>query len=542
MSNASDFVIENDVLKEYKGPGGDVVIPAEVEAIHREVFRFCETIQVVYLPDCIKTIGMRAFTGSKITRINIPDNTEIDFEAFRGCSALQEIRLPANLDVIGDGAFAGCKSLTSVIFPQTIETIGAGAFDGCSSLREIMLPQSLIHLEGGAFSGCSSLREVALPSAVETIGQQCFDQCSNLEKIVLPNGLKAIGGGAFARCGNLKYVDCSDEVFRLFLDSFNAKDRLSKIYKYLTHELVTTATPDERFTKYVKRNKAKLFELILAEDNVTAIGELSNIDGILNQKTIDFMLESAISKQNVPAVTAWLLQFKTQYFPTIDAETEWNNLEIDYKKLYVVKNIDEKHVCLGKYSGTDVVVSVPETIKNKEVNTLDSTFNGYTQLQAVELPKTVEVIGRSAFEGCTGLHCITLPEKLKKIGSAAFRNCVALTEIELPKTVSLIGCSVFENCISLQKVTLSVKIKKIPMNTFNNCTALTEITLPPRCREIEFFAFTNCPNLQAIHISAELKAIDYDAFCNCPNLTINAPADSYAETYAKEHDIPFVAE
>jgi hypothetical protein len=27
MSNASDFVIENGVLKNYVGPGGDVVIP-----------------------------------------------------------------------------------------------------------------------------------------------------------------------------------------------------------------------------------------------------------------------------------------------------------------------------------------------------------------------------------------------------------------------------------------------------------------------------------------------------------------------------------
>ena len=27
MSNASDFIIENGVLKKYVGPGGDVVIP-----------------------------------------------------------------------------------------------------------------------------------------------------------------------------------------------------------------------------------------------------------------------------------------------------------------------------------------------------------------------------------------------------------------------------------------------------------------------------------------------------------------------------------
>ena len=38
MSNASDFVIENGVLKKYKGPGGNVVIPEGVTSIERGVF------------------------------------------------------------------------------------------------------------------------------------------------------------------------------------------------------------------------------------------------------------------------------------------------------------------------------------------------------------------------------------------------------------------------------------------------------------------------------------------------------------------------
>ena len=33
MSNASDFIIENGVLKKYVGPGGDVTIPEGVTSI-----------------------------------------------------------------------------------------------------------------------------------------------------------------------------------------------------------------------------------------------------------------------------------------------------------------------------------------------------------------------------------------------------------------------------------------------------------------------------------------------------------------------------
>ena len=38
MSNASDFIIENGVLKKYVGPGGDVTVPEGVTAIKDDAF------------------------------------------------------------------------------------------------------------------------------------------------------------------------------------------------------------------------------------------------------------------------------------------------------------------------------------------------------------------------------------------------------------------------------------------------------------------------------------------------------------------------
>ena len=51
-----------------------------------------------------------------------------------------------------------------------------------------------------------------------------------------------------------------------------------------------------------------------------------------------------------------------------------------------------------------------------------------------------------------------------------------------------------------------------------------------------------CTNLVKISLPSSIKAIGHEAFGSCPNLIIHAPAGSYAEQYAKEHNIPFEAE
>ena len=74
------------------------------------------------------------------------------------------------------------------------------------------------------------------------------------------------------------------------------------------------------------------------------------------------------------------------------------------------------------------------------------------------------------------------------------------------------------------------------------CENLTCVTLGANIKEIDYSAFAGCKNLKTIYIPKSVKKINVVAFFNCETLSIHAPVGSYAETYAKENNIPFVAE
>ena len=133
MSNINDFVIENGVLKEYQGQGGDVVIPEGV--------------------------------------------TNIGASAFSGCSSLASVVIPEGVTSIGDSAFSGCSRLTSVVIPEGVTSIGARAFYGCKGLADangFVIIQNALHDYYGKGG------DVVIPEGVTSIGDSAFNGCRGL--------------------------------------------------------------------------------------------------------------------------------------------------------------------------------------------------------------------------------------------------------------------------------------------------------------------------------------------------------------------------
>lgn len=247
MSNASDFIIKDGILTKYIGGGGDVIVPEGVVAVDTFAFENCALISKLILPKSLTEIREQAFVRSYIERVFIPQVKVIEIGAFEYSTELVEVILGAGVEEISDGAFSNCSSLSNIVFSKQLIVIGYCAFSGCSSIKCIEFPESLKH-----------------------IGQQAFEKCKSLESITLPQNIEVIENGAFSQCQQITALTCNDDGLRLFLDSHNAKNLFDVTYKLLAERLKTTASVDEKFIKYVKKNHEKIFPIIAESDNEIA--------------------------------------------------------------------------------------------------------------------------------------------------------------------------------------------------------------------------------------------------------------------------------
>ena len=168
-------------------------------------FKGCSGLTSLTLPATITTIGKYAFeecTG--LTSLTLPAGiTSIGRNAFSGCSGLTSLTLPAGITSISDNAFYGCSGLTSLTLPAGITSIGSGAFEECTGLTSLALPAGITEIGGSAFFDCSGLTSLTLPAGITEIGYQAFCQCSGLTSLTLPAGITSISDYAFYGCSGL---------------------------------------------------------------------------------------------------------------------------------------------------------------------------------------------------------------------------------------------------------------------------------------------------------------------------------------------------
>lgn len=157
--------------------------------------------------------------------------------------------------------------------------------------------------------------------------------------------------------------------------------------------------------------------------------------------------------------------------------------------------------------------------------------------------RTVVEIESEGFKLVEVFNTLIIPDTVKKIGATAFVFCPDLKTLEMGNGVEELGQDAFLGCKNLKTITLSNKLTEIPMGAFQNC-AIETVNIPSSVQSIKENAFAICESLKEVHIPGSVKKIadTNGPFENSPNVTIYAPSGSYAEKYAKNNKIPFVAE
>ena len=227
----SDFVIEDGVLVDYTGPGGDVVIPDGVTSIGTFAFGACENLTNVTIPNSVTSIGEAAFEGcDNLTSITIPDSvTSIGHSAFYACRSLTSITIPNSITKIEDWAFTFCDNLISATIPGSVTSIGEWAFGWCESLASVDISKGVTSIGDTAFEHCGSLTSVTIPDSVTSIGKHAFFYCTSLTSVIIPGSVTNIGGGAFSDCDSLTSATILNGVTSIGGGAFLSCDSLTNV-------------------------------------------------------------------------------------------------------------------------------------------------------------------------------------------------------------------------------------------------------------------------------------------------------------------------
>ena len=115
-----------------------------------------------------------------------------------------------------------------------------------------------------------------------------------------------------------------------------------------------------------------------------------------------------------------------------------------------------------------------------------------------------------------------------------------ITKVVIPKSVTTLGRGAFFNRSSLTSINIPNSVTSIGEGVFSSCSSLTSINITNSVTSIGYSAFVGCSSLTSINIPNSVTSIGAGAFYGCTNLKIYCEQGSYAETYAKENNIPVI--
>lgn len=549
------------------------------------------------VPDGVKEILPGAFEGcEKIKRVVFAKTVEkIGAKAFASMAALEEIVLPPDCPVLGDGLFMECANLKFITWPNNVREIGAKCF-AHTGIENLAIPETVESVGKYSFSFIKAKR-ARLPKTVKDISLSVFAGVPEIEVYDTIDSeakpaaeyLDDMNGGFNGKVGfigihqkeNYLVAACNanwhehtiivrsteddSEKFRVRMPNgqkrkvyctfasswgknaefnFNAVDNIfkdltadAKLDYALNRLRCQTGVSEDMLStlsKYVAKNAKEIASRVFVTDSVEDLVLLETF-GIVKKNTIDERIDAA-TKANATKCIAWLLN--------------WQNSNISTKEK-VAKA--EKKLSAGALT----VAEIKKIWPNKKSADGGLTITGYNGKDVdVRVP---EIIGKTPVtaiaDNCFGdnkdndqkeflrtqLRSIEIPDSVVEIGSMAFWYCEALESVKLPKNLKTISRSMFYNCKNLA-IEIPKGITDIQDSAFEGCS-IKSMTIPATVEVIAETAFGKCrgwgahgmSNLEVIEVdssSKHFKSVDGVLFSFDGKTLIKYPQAKTTEKYA----------
>ena len=341
-----------------------------------------------------------------------------------------------------------------------VVSIGKYAFR-YMSFRNVVVPKCCTVIKEGAFSWCRSLKNIELHDALIRIEKYAFYECGYIREVRLPLNVKEIQTGCFQHCRRLKTA--------IFNEKLETIDQLAFDGTWLEHVSLPASV------KWVKGEKKRAdgdFPFKNRNDSIITI----TVEG-LNTSFESFPDDVAIY---------CLPDSKTQQLANEMGATVYPLDALKNNLFY--HEVEEGIEILRCTRIESDILCIPKVISNKPVVGIGEAAYRDLPIVEVDMPNTINYIGKGAFSGCTKLKKIELPYGVERIDDEAFGGCTSLEHINLPDTLLYLGLFCFSNT-SVKEVKIPKQIEGLP-GSFSNCKNLKRVIINNCLTSIARMAFS----------------------------------------------------